>query len=361
MPPKISIIVPCYNAAKYLPKSLDSILANTFTDYELILINDGSKDDTLAVLRRYEAKDGRIRVINFETNMGAAHGRRTGIMESRGDFIAFIDSDDWVEPNHLDVLYDKVRETPDIDIVAMYGNVWEYRFYSFKGDGMWPVIRQFGQKPVEITPCHPILKGFFGHTMVNIAPWNKLYRRTLLQEYPVVTIFNEEDTLLNLYAYGNARKIVSFVGHTYHYRTGGGSSCNPRVITDYVKSIYYKQDWLEANKSWFEGIDTDKEYMAYCYVELKNYIYYFINRTLVFEGPWKSTKEKLRKIFYDAIATDEIIGLLSKTRDTLPESYGSEDFQTLLTRDFEKVFARAKGRTKWYQYLTMKIRRMFSY
>ncbi|MBQ1725304.1 MAG: glycosyltransferase family 2 protein, partial [Muribaculaceae bacterium] len=93
MTPQVSIIVPCYNAAPYLPKCLKSILRQTFTDIEVIAVNDGSNDDTLAVLERYAAKDQRIRIINAPHNCGLQWARHRGIKAAQGQWIMFVDAD----------------------------------------------------------------------------------------------------------------------------------------------------------------------------------------------------------------------------------------------------------------------------
>lgn len=94
--PKISVIVPVYNVEKYLPRCIDSILAQTFTDFELLLIDDGSKDKSGEICDEYAKKDNRIRVFH-NTNNGASAARNWGLDKATGEYISFIDSDDWIE------------------------------------------------------------------------------------------------------------------------------------------------------------------------------------------------------------------------------------------------------------------------
>ncbi len=103
--PKISVIVPVYNVEAYLPQCLDSVLSQTLTDIEVICINDGSPDGSLSILRRYEQADPRVKVID-KKNEGVGKARNDGIAAARGEYIAFMDSDDWY-PNEdvLDLLY----------------------------------------------------------------------------------------------------------------------------------------------------------------------------------------------------------------------------------------------------------------
>ena len=123
--PKISIIIPAYNVEKYLSQCLDSILAQTFKDFECICVNDGSTDNTLTILREYANKDNRIKIIN-QKNSGSSVSRNNGIKQALGQYISFIDADDWVTENYLEILYNKIIET-DADIVRA-----SYKFYHQK-------------------------------------------------------------------------------------------------------------------------------------------------------------------------------------------------------------------------------------
>ena len=100
--PLISIIVPIYNAEAYLPRCVDSILAQTFGDFELLLVNDGSRDGSLDVCQRYAAEDGRVRVID-KPNGGVSSARNLGLESASAEWVMFADADDWIEPNTLEL------------------------------------------------------------------------------------------------------------------------------------------------------------------------------------------------------------------------------------------------------------------
>ena len=118
--PKISVIVPVYNAEKYLHRCIDSILAQTFTDFELLLINDGSKDSSGVICDEYAAKDSRVLVFHKE-NGGVSSARNMGLDNAKGEWISFVDSDDWVEKEYLETLY----QDGEFDFVTCYWNVLE--------------------------------------------------------------------------------------------------------------------------------------------------------------------------------------------------------------------------------------------
>lgn len=105
-PPKISVIVPVYNAEKYLHRCIDSILSQTFTDFELLLIDDGSKDKSGAICDEYALKDSRVRVFHKE-NGGVSSARNVGLDNACGEWISFVDSDDWIALGYLKNLYDQ--------------------------------------------------------------------------------------------------------------------------------------------------------------------------------------------------------------------------------------------------------------
>lgn len=104
---KVSMIVPVYNTAQYLPACLDSILAQTFSDYELLLVDDGSTDDSAAICDAYAAKDQRIRVFH-RPNGGVSAARNLGVAQAQGDWICYVDSDDEVKPDYLKVMVDAI-------------------------------------------------------------------------------------------------------------------------------------------------------------------------------------------------------------------------------------------------------------
>lgn len=112
-----SIIIPVYNVEKYLPECLDSVLKQSFQDWEAICVDDESSDNSPTILKEYAAKDARIRVFR-QDNAGTAAARNTGLKEAKGDYIFFLDSDDWIEVNALQTLADRVNGE---DIICFSG------------------------------------------------------------------------------------------------------------------------------------------------------------------------------------------------------------------------------------------------
>ena len=133
----VSIIIPTYNTEKYIEKCIQSVLEQTYTDYEIIIVDDCSTDNSMDVVARF--KDPRIKVIKNEINRGPSYSRNRGIQLSKGDFIALLDSDDWWTPNRLEVMMDFI-ESHHADV--LFDNVLYIRegeekpyttYYQFKG------------------------------------------------------------------------------------------------------------------------------------------------------------------------------------------------------------------------------------
>ena len=120
MKPKISIVVPVYNVEEYLRKCIDSILSQKFKEFELILVNDGSEDESGVICNEYVIKDDRVKVIH-KSNGGLSSARNAGIDLSRCDYIGFVDSDDWIDDDMFEKLYFAIeKEKCDMAICRLF-------------------------------------------------------------------------------------------------------------------------------------------------------------------------------------------------------------------------------------------------
>lgn len=132
---KVSVIMPVYNAERFLRYSIDSVLSQTYVDFELILVNDCSKDNSLMIMREYEQKDSRVKVFSNEQNRGVSYTRNFGVENASGEYIAFLDSDDMWTSDKLQKQFELIDKYPDIDIcfsgsafVDTEGNKSDYVF-----------------------------------------------------------------------------------------------------------------------------------------------------------------------------------------------------------------------------------------
>lgn len=171
--PKVSIIMPFYNVEQYIEKCITSILNQSFTDFELICIDDGSIDDSIKIVEKYSKIDNRIKIIKQE-NKGIATARNTGLAITNGEFIYFIDSDDWIHPDLLKETLNRIEvDNSDIVIFDTY-NVYDNSFVT--------VNRVADFKKKFNKTC------FFYKDNINsidlpCTPWSKLYRAKFIKDY----------------------------------------------------------------------------------------------------------------------------------------------------------------------------------
>jgi glycosyltransferase involved in cell wall biosynthesis len=136
--PKISVIIPVYNTEKYLSQCLDSVLAQTFDDFEVICVNDGSTDGSLAILEEYAQKDKRVKIINHK-NSGAGYSRNAGVDAAQGDYLSFIDADDWIDVHFIETT--KSYNYYSIDNIKLFNKCNAQGFIAngtfFRRDVVW--------------------------------------------------------------------------------------------------------------------------------------------------------------------------------------------------------------------------------
>ena len=203
--PLISVIVPVYNVEKYLSKCIDSIIAQTYTNLEILLVDDGAKDSSGAICDEYAQRDSRIRVIHKE-NGGLSDARNRGIEEARGEYLGFIDSDDYIDPDMYEVLYETLTKH-DADM-SMCG---VYELYDGQEARQVDKISDFSCTPEEAMKI--VIDG-----QINYAyAVNKLYKRELFDEirYPVGKII--EDAFVILFLLEKTKKVALTDARKYYY------------------------------------------------------------------------------------------------------------------------------------------------
>ena len=194
--PAISVIIPVYNAQEGLSQCIDSLLDQTFSDYEIIILNDGSTDNSLEIIQNYASKNDSIRVIDKE-NEGVAKTRNRGIVLAKGEYIVFIDNDDFIAPDYLECFYEAIeKEKLDI-VIGGYKRVNKDHKILFQQD----------------------LSQTDWSKYIVVAPWARIYRTSFLKEndiqffdYPI-----GEDVIFTLTAYNltDKIKVIDYNGYKY--------------------------------------------------------------------------------------------------------------------------------------------------
>ena len=256
--PIISIIMPVYKVEKYLGKCVDSILDQTFTDYELFIVDDGSPDSCGAIADEYEKKDPRVHAIHKE-NGGAPSARNAGIDRAAGEYLYFPDSDDWLEADYLQKLYDKAVET-EADLVIS-GFTMEY-FENNKSQSYSVSMPEadYGDQTSVRTNLHR----YFDNMMMAV-PWNKLYKASYIKDknlkFPDI---KWDDLHFNMEVIRDIEKVAISDSTGYHFfRSRAGSE----TTTVFDKMLYKMRreqfkHILSVYKHW--GV-TDPEIMSVIY------------------------------------------------------------------------------------------------
>ncbi|MDN3290773.1 glycosyltransferase family 2 protein [Streptococcus sp.] len=226
----ISVIVPVYNVETYLEECLDSIQNQTYTDFEVLLVNDGSTDRSKAICERYCQTDKRFRLMN-QTNQGLSAARNTGVAASRGEFIVFVDSDDMILANYLETLMHYMRE--DVDIVESQFTVSNEEFLakSFKEPSI--LFEGNSQEAVKIFPKH----------VLNVNAVTKLYRRSIVEAVPYIDGVIFEDVYCGIGMLKYIRKIIKIDYKGYYYRQHQASIMH-RTFTPKNLDIFTVSDQL---------------------------------------------------------------------------------------------------------------------
>ena len=228
--PEISVIMPVYNTSLYLRQSIESVINQTFTNWELICINDGSTDNSLEILEEYASKDPRITIIDQE-NQGLSCARNSGLEIAQGDYITFIDSDDFYAKNFLEVVYNNIKTKQGYaDIVGCNFK----KIKSLKDDIKKHCAPAKIYKDALKVLLHP--KNF-----IHFNVWNKLYKREVIEGYRFVPNMLYEDWVFNCQIFEHANSFVWINSPLYGYRISKDSimrsSYNEKKINDYVRGI----------------------------------------------------------------------------------------------------------------------------
>lgn len=244
----VSVVIPAYNAAAFIENCIESILNQSYPHFEIVVINDGSKDNTLEILNRLAEKDKRIRVFS-QKNGGVSAARNTALTKVRGEFLTYVDADDSMEPRALEYMLSCVAD--DVDYVVASHN--DVRFKKV------PYI----ETPRVFTP-ETIRSDFIAYDAVNWWPWAKLFRTSIILDNHLQyneAIYYGEDHIFNLLfsKYIKNKVIVTDkIVYNYHYIRGG-------ICSKYYDDMNVKQKQiLLAIADFFGGKDVmPYEYKAY--------------------------------------------------------------------------------------------------
>ncbi|MGN0638262.1 MAG: glycosyltransferase family 2 protein [Huintestinicola sp.] len=269
MKPKISVVVPCYNCEAFVGRCLESILNQSYTELEIIAVNDGSTDNTGEVIRRY-LSDGRVKYIE-QPNGGEAAARNTGIEAADGEFIGFVDSDDYIDPQMYSKLYEALCETGSDMAAANYNQVYDdgtvKAAYSTMSGRVFDIREDVLSYWVRVcAAAHP-----------NNYVWSRLYRTDVIGRSGIrfEKYVHSADTLFNF-------KLLPFIGKCvlvneglYNYVQRAGSGIHTVAVKKNIAELY--ADTFQELADYYNDNHFDRFKCVlpiHAYTRMKNVFFY---------------------------------------------------------------------------------------
>ncbi len=291
--PKITIIIPIYNAGRVLRQCVDSCLAQTMQEIEVILVNDASTDNSLSVCEEYAARDSRVVLINKTQNEGVDAARFSAMAVATGQYLTFVDADDWLSrADVLSQMYATAEATG-----ADYVEVGTNRVIGSRG---W--IKRASVSPVLGLITQPDLFdkyyiSFFGVNILSVLMWGKLYRKSVVDNAKIkpTGLKRGQDLAFNMQIFPHLKSIYlsNIVG--YNYRWGGlTSKYNPNFLSIY-KSLYILKEGLIEKYQYYRATD-------FLHMEAKNVLRESICQAIIFgNGTREEIIESVRHELQDPI------------------------------------------------------------
>lgn len=301
--PKISIITPVYNADLYLEECLNSLVNQTLEDIEIICVNDNSKDKSLKILQNFAKKDKRIKIINFDETFGQSRARNVALESVSGEYIGFVDADDFVDLDMFEKMY---KKSQNADMVMCQAKVFDDKVKTYKDDAYF-ALECFDDKFAEKPFTHEDTVDFI--TEINVSVWNKIYRTKFLKKLGVK--FQEgfiyEDLPYFYEVYTQAKKVVLLKEFLYSYRINNQNSTMTRTdknVKDRVDMASLTYDILKKQK-YFEKIKSTL---------LNTIIHDLFYRCLIINSRYQKEYFFRMQKFFKTLDTTDIDDTLIKSR-----------------------------------------------
>ena len=257
---KISIVIPIYNAEDHLQRCVDSVLNQTEKNIEIILVDDGSKDNSIEIFKNYLNQDKRVQLIHQE-NSGVSAARNRGIEQACGEYIGFIDSDDWIEPNMYECLLREANQASADIVICDARTVYE------DGKIQADTITQLSGNQIlqksEFTPSLLLeMAGSAWRCIYKNHRYNDKLQKQKTILFPLGVKFSE-DRIFNLYAFGQANKIC-YIKKAFYNRYMNEKSTVHRFHQDYFEACKKSMDGIEQaiRYAWEDNNELQKVYLS---------------------------------------------------------------------------------------------------
>lgn len=289
----ISVIVPVYNVREYLRECIESIINQTYANLEVLLVDDGSTDGSAEICDAYKLKDSRIQVIH-KKNGGLSSARNKGIESAKGIYISFVDSDDWLESDFYQILYDSIKMTK-----AEIATCGRYLVSSDLKEA------NYCRESSKIYSRKDALREIFELGSIDVAAWDKLYQASLFEQVRFPEGEINEDTAVIYDIFSNVKKVIHVGKPLYNYRLRLGSISKSVYSVKFDVVINHCRD-LEENirKNDPDLLGTLKIYITHlCYTMLVK-----ISRTdkKLYKNQFKEYFELFKKGWKVYIASEKV-------------------------------------------------------
>lgn len=289
---RISVIIPVYNRENYLSQCIESVLSQTLTEFELILVNDGSTDRSEEICEYYQKKDSRVIVINKE-NSGVGETRNFGLRKATAEYVMFLDADDWMQPNMLERMYEEIEKNKTDLVICGYRYIYdEKRDSSLNYDVFYENNKFIGQEQVKSYFVKYYPDGMLGY------PWNKLYRLDLIKQnhiyFPKMRRMEDGIFNLNFFEYANSCCVIS--DSLYNYRAGQ-VVMKKKLPTDILELLEeFVVQYYKKIKKWGYDVVSVEEPMVDCF--LNEFVSCIENQYINENSSWYILKKNLLA-YYD--------------------------------------------------------------
>ncbi len=292
--PLVSIIIPVFNAEKYLKKCIESVINQTYQNIEVILIDDGSTDNSPLIYREYARKDNRLK-INRQKNLGVSAARNNGIRRATGEYIIFIDADDWIEVNMIELMCDKLKKNKEIDIC-----ICGYKeFYEEKNESIKISLKN------KISDKNFVDLILNGNNLIKGYLFNKMFRKIKIKKFFNENIAIKEDLIFLLSNFNEKTKYYILYEPLYNYRINSNSALHSKAITKRKITSLDADIWIAENIK-------SKEVYKYKISFIVAYYYYQSQLNIHDVKYLKQNYNKTMRSFYKDIMNDKIISIKEK-------------------------------------------------
>ena len=331
----ISVVIPVYNAAKYLQRCLASVLCQTYTDIECILVNDGSKDKSVQLCQSFGKKDSRIIVVNKE-NEGVDKTRFEGLKHASGEFVMFLDSDDWLEKDAVENLMKPMSQFEADVVVGQIRNVYHVAFLY---------LRDWRQKSLKNTNklisheemIEDYYLSFFGINILPVSMCATLYRRSVINQaqlQPSGLGFGEDLAFnMKLMPYVQKYYMIDKIVYNYRKERWGAS---PKYLDNWLKNARLLFD---SKMQQIKELHYDKA-IKWQLIEYVNYIKTYVRNSLLYDAKHIEKRKVILREEFQVHGFAEKVQLLSTM-----EYKDQVLFEAIQNRDVDQLFVLIHQRT----------------